>query len=162
MQPAAPHTHAGAQSPFNRNSTGRARRSHYATDADGAILINSPNQFERAIAKARELRPLVHVVRLGHYQVTKREESAKTYDVRLWAEGGQRKGKCSCAAGTPPVAQGRPRYAPRACYHLMAAIGRHMQLAIEAREAGLGESGRQAASSFQRQGALHRHAAVAA
>jgi hypothetical protein len=111
----------------------------FQTDAGGAILINSAEQFANQIERARELKPRVHVVCFGHYEVTKREAGAATYDVHLWLDGGQKKGKCSCAAGTPPMVEGQQKYAPMACYHLMSAIARHMQLAIELRAAATGQ-----------------------
>lgn len=111
----------------------RSRRAPYRTDAQGAIILKSADEFQSQIARARELRPLVVVVKFGSYKVTKREAGAKTYDVHLWFDPAdrKRKGKCSCAAGTPPVVEGVSKYAPLACYHLIAAAGRHMQLAAE-------------------------------
>jgi hypothetical protein len=84
------------------------------------IQIQSEQQLTRAIAKARKMRPLVRVTAFRFYVVTNKLTGAE-YLVNFEKRDGQRLAWCTCKGGE----SGRP------CYHLVAALSRHLQLAQE-------------------------------
>ncbi len=84
------------------------------------IQIRDEKQLARAIAKSKKVKPLVQVVCFRFYQVVNKQTGA-TYDVRFTSRDGRRLGECNCKGGE----SGMP------CYHLVAALSRHLQLAQE-------------------------------
>lgn len=77
-------------------------------------------KMARAIAKAREVKPLVRVIEFRTYSVTNKLTGA-TYTVRFSKQGADKFADCTCKAGERGTV----------CYHLAAAIGAHMQIAAE-------------------------------
>jgi hypothetical protein len=84
------------------------------------IQLTSAATLENAITKARTVKPRVHINRFGSYSVTNKQTGA-TYTVECTKRDGKRFASCSCRAGE----------LGRACYHVAAAAGAHIQLAAE-------------------------------
>jgi len=89
------------------------------------IQLISITKLEKAIAKARTVKPMVRVNNFGSYTVTNKATGA-TYAVSCEKRNGQRFASCSCRAGERGLA----------CYHVAAALSAHLQLAAE--RVGLG------------------------
>jgi hypothetical protein len=81
------------------------------------IEINTQN-LDKAIAKARQTKPLVKVIEFRTYQVTNRETGAK-YQVKFSKVGNRKFAECNCKCGL----QGK-----FLCYHVGASIGYHIVL----------------------------------
>ena len=84
------------------------------------IQLQSIEQLEKAITKARAAKPFVRINCFGSYTVTNRQTGA-TYSVECLKKNGRRFAHCSCKAGERSVP----------CYHLASAVGVHIQLATE-------------------------------
>ena len=84
------------------------------------IQLTSAATLEKAINKARTVKPRVHVAKFGRYTVTNKATGA-TYTVECIKRDGKRFAACSCRAGE----------LGKACYHAMAAVAAHIQLATE-------------------------------
>jgi hypothetical protein len=84
------------------------------------IQLTTAATLEKAINKARTVKPRVHVNRFGSYTVTNKATGA-TYTVECSKRDGKRFASCSCRAGE----------LGKACYHVAAAAGAHIQLATE-------------------------------
>jgi hypothetical protein len=93
------------------------------TETEGAkkmIQLTTATAIEKAITKARTVKPRVHVNCFGSYTVTNKTTGA-TYTVTCEKRDGRRFASCTCKAGE----------LGRACYHVAAAAGIHVQLATE-------------------------------
>ncbi len=84
------------------------------------IQLTSATAIEKAINKARTVKPCVRVNAFGSYTVTSKQTGA-TYSVTSEKRDGNRFASCTCRAGE----------LGRACYHLAAAVAAHIQLATE-------------------------------
>jgi hypothetical protein len=84
------------------------------------IQLTSAATLEKAINKARTVKPRVRVNCFGSYTVTNKQTGA-TYTVTCEKRDGNRFASCTCRAGE----------LGRACYHLAAAVSAHLQLASE-------------------------------
>jgi uncharacterized protein YjhX (UPF0386 family) len=84
------------------------------------IQLTSAATLEKAINKARTVKPRVHVNRFGSYTVTNKQTGA-TYTVECMKREGKRFAHCTCKAGERG----------QACYHLASAVAAHIQLATE-------------------------------
>jgi uncharacterized protein YjhX (UPF0386 family) len=84
------------------------------------IQLTSTATLEKAINKARTVKPLVRVAKFGRYTVTNKATGA-TYTVECSKRDGKRFASCSCVAGERG----------KACYHIAAAVSAHIQLATE-------------------------------
>lgn len=84
------------------------------------VKLTTAEAMQRAIDKARTVKPMVRVVRFGSYTVTNKQTGA-TYTVTCEKRNGERFADCDCKAG----ARGQR------CYHVAAAAGAHLQLAAE-------------------------------
>ena len=84
------------------------------------IKLTKTEAMQKAIDKARNVKPLVRVVSFGSYTVTNKQTGA-TYTVTCEKKNGERFADCDCKAG----ARGQR------CYHVAAAVGAHIQLAAE-------------------------------
>ncbi len=84
------------------------------------VQLTSATAIEKAINKARTVKPRVHVNCFGSYTVTNKTTGA-TYSVECLKQDGKRYAHCSCEAGKRG----------RACYHLAAAVAAHIQLAAD-------------------------------
>lgn len=84
------------------------------------IQLTSAATLEKAITKARTVRPFVRINCFGSYDVTNKQTGA-TYNVVCMKKNGRRFAHCTCKAGTRG----------QACYHAMAAAGAHIVLAAE-------------------------------
>ncbi len=82
------------------------------------IQLTTATAIEKAITKARTVKPRVRVNCFGSYTVTNKTTGA-TYTVECLKQDGKRFAHCSCEAGKRG----------RACYHVAAAVGVHIQLA---------------------------------
>jgi hypothetical protein len=80
------------------------------------IEINTQN-LERAIAKARQTKPLVKVLEFRIYQVTNKITGA-TYTVKFSKIGNRKFAECDCKA-------------IKVCYHIGAASGIHIVYAAQ-------------------------------
>ncbi len=83
------------------------------------IQLTTAAKLEKAIAKARTVKPRVRVNCFGSYTVENKQTGA-TYIVECLKRDGKRFASCTCRAGE----------LGRACYHV-AAVGAHIQLATE-------------------------------
>ena len=84
------------------------------------IKLTTAEIMQKAIDKARNVKPLVRVVCFGNYTVTNKQTGA-TYTVTCEKRNGGRFADCSCKAGARGLS----------CYHIAAAAGRHVVLAAE-------------------------------
>jgi hypothetical protein len=84
------------------------------------IQLTTATAIEKAITKARTVKPRVRVNCFGSYTVTNKATGA-TYTVTCEKRDGKRFAHCSCRAGE----------LGRACYHVAAAVAAHIQLATE-------------------------------
>ena len=88
------------------------------------IQLTSPAVLERAVSKARTVKPLVRYVAFRHYAVINKATGA-IYTVTFDKQGARRLASCDCKAGTKGVA----------CYHIAAAVPHHLLQASEIAEA---------------------------
>jgi uncharacterized protein YjhX (UPF0386 family) len=84
------------------------------------IQLTTATAIEKAINKARTVKPRVRVNCFGSYSVTNKQTGA-TYSVECLKRDGRRFAHCSCEAGKRG----------QACYHIAAAVAAHIQLASE-------------------------------
>ncbi len=84
------------------------------------IKLTTAEAMQKAIDKARKVKPLVRVVNFGSYTVTNKETGA-TYTVTCEKLHGEKFADCTCKAGE----RGRK------CYHVAAAVGAHVIIAAE-------------------------------
>ncbi len=84
------------------------------------IQLTSAATLEKAINKARTVKPRVHINRFGSYTVTNKQTNA-SYTVECMKRDNKRFASCSCTAGERG----------KACYHVAAAVSAHIQLATE-------------------------------
>ncbi len=84
------------------------------------VKLTTVEAMEKAINKARTVKPLVRVVEFGSYTVTNKQTGA-TYTVKCEKVSGERFADCTCEAGKRGMR----------CYHVAAATGRHIMLASE-------------------------------
>jgi uncharacterized Zn finger protein len=84
------------------------------------IQLTSAATLEKAINKARTVKPLVRIVKFGAYTVTNKATGA-TYTVECMKRDNKRFAHCTCKAGERG----------QACYHALAAVSAHIQLATE-------------------------------
>ena len=84
------------------------------------IQLTTATAIENAITKARTVKPRVHVNCFGNYTVENKQTGAN-YTVTCEKRDGKRFAHCSCEAGKRG----------RACYHVAAVLGVHIQLATE-------------------------------
>lgn len=84
------------------------------------IQLTTATAIEKAINKARTVKPRVRVNCFGSYTVTNKTTGA-SYTVECLKRDGKRFAHCSCEAGKRG----------RACYHVAAAVAAHIQLATE-------------------------------
>ena len=82
------------------------------------IELKSKEQMERAIKRARQLRPFVRVRGFRWYEVKSSTNDA-VYTVHFYKNGRQRLGECNCKAGERGLV----------CYHLAGAAAVHMAIA---------------------------------
>jgi hypothetical protein len=80
------------------------------------IEINTQN-LDKAIAKARQTKPLVKVLEFRTYLVTNKTSGA-TYTVKFSKVNNRKYAECDCKA-------------TKTCYHIGAAIGIHIVLAAQ-------------------------------
>ncbi len=80
------------------------------------IEINTQN-LDKAIAKARQTKPLVKVLEFRTYQVTNRETGA-SYTVKFSKVNNRKFAECDCKS-------------TRTCYHIGASIDIHLLLAAQ-------------------------------
>ncbi len=83
------------------------------------IQLTTATAIEKAIKKARTVKPRVRVNCFGSYTVTNKRTGA-TYTVTCEKRDGKRFASCTCRAGE----------LRKACYHV-AAVAAHIQLATE-------------------------------
>jgi uncharacterized Zn finger protein len=84
------------------------------------IQLTTATKLEKAINKARTVKPRVRINRFGTYTVTNKATGA-TYTVECLKRDGKRFASCTCQAGERG----------NACYHIAAAVSAHLQLAFE-------------------------------
>jgi hypothetical protein len=84
------------------------------------IQLTTATVIEKAINKARTVKPRVRVNCFGSYTVTNKATGA-TYTVTCEKRNGVRLAHCDCKAGQRG----------QACYHIAAAVAAHIQLASE-------------------------------
>jgi hypothetical protein len=84
------------------------------------IQLTTAENIEKAINKARKVKPFVRINSFGSYTVTNKQTGA-TYTVECLKRSGRRFAACSCKAGERG----------QACYHVAAAASAHIQLAAE-------------------------------
>jgi uncharacterized protein YjhX (UPF0386 family) len=84
------------------------------------IQLHSTEQLQKAIDKARTVKPFVRINGFGSYSVMNRQ-TGTTYSVECLKRDGKRFAHCSCKAGQRSVP----------CYHLASAVGVHIQIASE-------------------------------
>lgn len=84
------------------------------------IQIQDEKQLERAITKARQVKPLVRVVAFRFYTVTNKQTGAE-YNIHFVKRDGQRLAWCTCKAGEKG----------QNCYHVAASLPIHLVLSAE-------------------------------
>ncbi len=84
------------------------------------VKLTTAEAMQKAIDKARAVKPLVRVVRFGNYTVTNKQTGA-SYNVTCEKRNGERIADCTCKAGARGLR----------CYHVAAAAGAHIVLAAE-------------------------------
>ncbi len=84
------------------------------------IQLTTAATIQNAINKARTVKPLVRIVKFGSYDVTNKQTGAQ-YTVTCEKREGKRFAHCTCKAGERG----------QACYHALAAVSAHIQLATE-------------------------------
>ncbi|HZH91581.1 MAG TPA: SWIM zinc finger family protein [Pyrinomonadaceae bacterium] len=84
------------------------------------IQLTTADKLQKAISKARTVKPLVRINTFGSYTVINKQTGA-TYTVECSKRDGRRFAACSCKAGERG----------QACYHVAAAASAHIQLAAE-------------------------------
>jgi hypothetical protein len=83
------------------------------------VELKSVEEMQNAIAKAKEVKPLVQLTSIyRQYVVTNRQKGSR-YFVNFFVEGGKRYGGCQCKAGQNH----------KLCYHIAAAAGVHVAIA---------------------------------
>ncbi|MGA9994819.1 MAG: SWIM zinc finger family protein [Pyrinomonadaceae bacterium] len=78
------------------------------------FILKSVETIQKAIERARAIRPRVRSVRFGRYEVS--GSRGGYYTVMCYRNRGQRVVDCTCKAGE----SGRP------CFHAAAAVGLHL------------------------------------
>ena len=89
------------------------------------VKLTTAEAMQKAIDKARAVKPRVRVVCFGSYIVTNKQTGA-SYTVTCEKRNGERFADCDCKAG----ARGQR------CYHVAAAAGAHIQLAAQRATSG--------------------------
>jgi hypothetical protein len=84
------------------------------------IQLTTAATLQKAINKARTVKPRVRVNQFGNYTVENKQTGAR-YTVECGKSDGKRFAHCTCKAGERNIA----------CYHLVAAAGLHIVLATE-------------------------------
>ncbi len=84
------------------------------------IQLTTATKLEKAISKARTVKPRVRVNQFGNYTVENKQTGAR-YTVECGKRDGKRFAHCTCKAGERG----------NACYHIAAAVSAHLQLAAE-------------------------------
>ena len=84
------------------------------------IQLITTAKLEKAIHKARTMKPFVRINTFGFYTVTNKQTGA-TYTVECSKREGRRFAACTCKAGERG----------QASYHVAAAASAHLQLAAE-------------------------------
>ncbi len=84
------------------------------------VKLTTAEAMQKAIDKARAVKPLVRIVNFGSYTVTNKQTGA-TYSVTCEKRNGERIADCDCKAGARGLR----------CYHVAAAAGCHIILASE-------------------------------
>ena len=81
------------------------------------FILREKSQLQRAIAKAKQIRPKVHFVTFGHYQVS----GSKGYYTVICkkSDNGFKTVECTCKAGDQNLV----------CYHAVSALSLHIGLA---------------------------------
>lgn len=82
------------------------------------IELRSKGQMERAIKRARQLKPFVRVRGFRWYEVESRD-GKQTYTIHFYKVGHQKLGECNCKAGERGLI----------CYHLAGAAAVHIGIA---------------------------------
>ncbi len=82
------------------------------------IQLRSKEQMERAIARARQLKPFVRVRGFRWYEV-RSNKGDSVYTIHFYKQGSQRFGECNCKAGERGYI----------CYHLAGAAAIHIGIA---------------------------------
>ncbi len=82
------------------------------------FILKGKEQLEKAIAKAKTIRPKVHFVKFGHYQVSGSKGGFYTVQCRK-DERGIKAIECTCKAGDKGLV----------CFHSVAALSLHIGLA---------------------------------
>ncbi len=86
------------------------------------IQLTTIEAMQKAIDKARNVKPFVKVLEFRRYEVRNRRTGA-TYTVRCEKRNGARFADCTCKAGARGMR----------CYHVAAAVGAHIMLAAAQR-----------------------------
>jgi hypothetical protein len=83
-----------------------------------SYILTDEKQIERALKKARKMKPLVKMVCFGSYQV--RGANGNLYEVRCErTANGEKLVDCTCKGGERGLV----------CYHSVAAVGLHIAVA---------------------------------
>ncbi len=85
------------------------------------FILQSQATIEKAIERAREVHPKVHIKTFGEYEVTG-SAAGSTYTVRCERRNNLKTVDCTCVAGQ----YGTP------CFHAAAAVAQHSYLAAQA------------------------------
>jgi hypothetical protein len=99
-------------------------RQDYSKGIETVIQLTTVKAMQKAIDKARTVKPFVRINCFGSYSVTNKQTGA-TYTVECLKQGGRRFAHCSCKAGARA----------QVCFHLAAAVGVHIVLAARLAEA---------------------------
>jgi hypothetical protein len=83
------------------------------------FILQSQATIEKAIERAKEVHPKVHVKGFGEYEVT--GSAGSTYIVRCERRGSLKTVDCTCVAGQ----YGTP------CFHAAVAVAQHSYLAAQ-------------------------------
>jgi len=82
------------------------------------FILKDKNQLEKAIQRAKEIRPKVHFVKFGRYQVSGSKGGFYTVQCRK-DDRGVKAVECTCKAGDRNIP----------CFHAAAALSLHIGLA---------------------------------
>jgi hypothetical protein len=88
------------------------------------IELKSKKQMEKAIKRARQLKPFVRVRGFRWYEVTS-SNGEGVYTIHFYKNGRQKLGECNCKAGECGLV----------CYHLAGAAAVHIGMAAMRRAA---------------------------
>ena len=82
------------------------------------FILDNENQIEKAMQKARKIKPLVKVIAFGVYEV--KGSKGNSYTVKCSRNPlGQKQVDCECEAGRKDLV----------CYHAVSILGLHIVLA---------------------------------